>query len=349
VEADRQPTLDFADTLEIKVVEGSEAVPGETLSFDSYFFAYFVDLDASLAKIREVVETFKAQDGRRGSRERATLYDTTIKAHHRRDSVEREEEGEKGLERTSTGSSSKIGGLLHPFSFNNNNNNSSSSDKKRDSIDEAPIPVKKRASIDPYHPAPQQFHLLSSEPMRADSTDTLVPSRSRSDAVPTTSSDHNYPPSKSFSDPPSDHSDIDSPSTGHSTSSASRLASKMKSVLPSALGGSGSKKKKRRETADRRRGRMVTESVEPQMLPVEGGLRGGGERLSSSSLSDADADGMEGESGYSMMEASESRDKEEREAEKEFRDAFALPQEEMLLERSYLLQGPSLLEQRLAS
>lgn len=268
----------------------------------------------------------------------SAVYDTTSRVHR----IANVDGGNSSSDAESS-RTSKIGGLLHPFSFSSTaSKDSSSSDPSSVTTSSEPIPVKSRSSlVDPYGPVQPRYHLLSSTPLdgHSNSTDTLVPLHET--ASHPSSVNHSYPPAPNTTEPPSDHSDIDSPSTPSSSMSRfAKLKSASTSILPSALG--GKKKRNRKEMAERRRRtRLISETIEPQMPPPEATSIDGDEereknererRMSSSSTSDPE--GLDG-GRYSFMEASESRTREERRAEKEFRDAFALPKDEALLEREF--------------
>jgi len=52
IDVDKSSAMDFSETIEVKVLDGEE-----TLSVDSYFFAYFQDLPTALEQIREAVSS----------------------------------------------------------------------------------------------------------------------------------------------------------------------------------------------------------------------------------------------------------------------------------------------------
>jgi sterol 3beta-glucosyltransferase len=52
VDVDKSRAMDFTDTVEVKVLEGGVAL-------DSYFFAYFKDLDGALEQMRDVLRTYR--------------------------------------------------------------------------------------------------------------------------------------------------------------------------------------------------------------------------------------------------------------------------------------------------
>ncbi|KAH9947944.1 hypothetical protein B0H21DRAFT_690917 [Amylocystis lapponica] len=59
VDVDRSSAMDFSETIEVKVVDKTEQ-----FSVDSYFFAYFHDIDAALEQIRDAVRAYRgAFDG----------------------------------------------------------------------------------------------------------------------------------------------------------------------------------------------------------------------------------------------------------------------------------------------
>lgn len=72
LDVERSSAMDFSETIEVKVVDKGEQ---EHYSVDSYFFAYFHDLSASLEQIRDVIRS------RRSFPEQEThpaLLDTTV-------------------------------------------------------------------------------------------------------------------------------------------------------------------------------------------------------------------------------------------------------------------------------
>ncbi|EIN13395.1 UDP-Glycosyltransferase/glycogen phosphorylase [Punctularia strigosozonata HHB-11173 SS5] len=71
VDVDKSRAMDWTETVEVKVLEGGVAM-------DSYFFAYFKDIDGALEQMRDVVRTYRpAVEGGSGSGT-AQIMDTTV-------------------------------------------------------------------------------------------------------------------------------------------------------------------------------------------------------------------------------------------------------------------------------
>ena len=70
MDVEKSSALDFSETIEVKVVEKSENFS----TVDSYFFAYFQELDAALEQIRDAVRTYRSSSE---SLPEATVIDTT--------------------------------------------------------------------------------------------------------------------------------------------------------------------------------------------------------------------------------------------------------------------------------
>ena len=70
MDIEKSSALDFSETIEVKVVDKSENFS----TVDSYFFAYFQELDAALEQIRDTVRTYRPSSE---SLTEATVIDTT--------------------------------------------------------------------------------------------------------------------------------------------------------------------------------------------------------------------------------------------------------------------------------
>lgn len=316
-------SMEFAETIEIKVVEGEDS----TLSFDSYFFAYFTDIDAALVQIREAIAIYRPQvQGSVPGWEKEQVYDTTTRI--RRGSTPAE--GATKPTSTTGSSLSRISSLLHPFGGSTSKASLSASApaSPRQSKDggSAPIPISSRQrSRDlegELNPVPAR---ISTTP---DSIRTVTPPSSLISSS-THVSQHSYPPEPSGAPPPDlgiVHSSstsawapskfIKRPSMKIFSSGASGASSLLSAVRPSSLVG---RKKKLRK---------VVESVENVTA-----TRSSAE--TDVSFSEDSTDGYEGSTGagFSLMEKSETVDREELEADADFHEWFAMDKKEALLER----------------
>jgi sterol 3beta-glucosyltransferase len=70
MDIEKSSALDFSETIEVKVVDKNENFS----TVDSYFFAYFQELDAALEEIRDAVRTYRSSSE---SLPEATVIDTT--------------------------------------------------------------------------------------------------------------------------------------------------------------------------------------------------------------------------------------------------------------------------------
>ncbi|KAL7418121.1 hypothetical protein BDY24DRAFT_374148 [Mrakia frigida] len=332
-------TMDFAETIEIKVVEGDEA----TLSFDSYFFAYFTNIDAALVQIREVLTTYRPQEqGSAPGWEKEQVYDTTMmKGGGRRGSSP----AEGAVKPSGSSSLSRIGSLLHPFSSGSSKSSptvSVAQSPRRSgefSSGPAPIPITSaRRSRDLERDS--SIARLSTTP---DSVRTVTPPPSTTSSSSTPNKHVSYPPSTASGPPPpglelvhtsstsswAPSNFIRRPSMKIFSSGASGASSLLSSVRPTSLIG----RRKGGGAGGRRKPVVVQERVENVMA-------GGGTDVS---FSEDSTDGYASEGGarrgggsemggFSMLEKSETVDREEMEADREFHEWFAMDKKELLLE-----------------
>jgi sterol 3beta-glucosyltransferase len=112
IDVDKSSALDFSETIEVKVVDGSE-----DLAVDSYFFTYFHDISAALEQIRDAIAStrrFVPEDQEPASTEQ--LIDTTVSRSTPNSRVGTSEHGQtypEGAPRSS--SSFRLSALLRPF------------------------------------------------------------------------------------------------------------------------------------------------------------------------------------------------------------------------------------------
>ena len=311
--------------IEIKVVEADETAS----SADSYFFAYFTELEIALEQIRNVVQTYRSQDGvAMGNWEKELVYDTTNKSHRGQGALPQEENG-----RSSSSGLKKIGSLLHPFS----SSSSSSKSSPGGSVDQSPrlsgeftsepVPISGRRGRGIHRDA----GTTARDSSTPDSVRTITPPPG---SHPTSEpSSFQYPPNSADGPPhpalelrhtsstsswtPSNF--VKRPSMKLLASGASGASSLLSAVRPSSLMG----RKKRRS-------KKVVERIENDN--AAGAASAGTTDVSFSEDSTDGYDNARGV-GYSMMEKSETGDREEQKADVDFHKCFAMDKNEVLLER----------------
>jgi sterol 3beta-glucosyltransferase len=106
---DKSSAFDFSETIEVKVVDGSE-----DLAVDSYFFTYFHDISVALEQIRDAIAaTRRFLPESQESANTEQLIDTTVS---RTTPNSRSEHGQTYPEATPRSSSSfRLSALLRPF------------------------------------------------------------------------------------------------------------------------------------------------------------------------------------------------------------------------------------------
>ena len=201
MDIEKSSALDFSETIEVKVVDKNENFS----TVDSYFFAYFQELDAALEEIRDAVRTYRSSSE---SLPEATVIDTTGAK-----SIAAFPPPAQAQDETprppSTGF--RLSSLWRPFSEPASPGRLTTP-LEADTGDDFTHITKRKTSFIPFTTSPERLTpALSSA---GDSGDYLPPGDDSELPTPvaTTSSDHTYPPSTS----------IDSSQSGTSLSSWGR-------------------------------------------------------------------------------------------------------------------------------
>ncbi|TCD70641.1 Sterol 3-beta-glucosyltransferase [Steccherinum ochraceum] len=204
VDIERSSAMDFSETIEVKVVD-----KGESYSVDSYFFAYFHDLQAALEQIRDAVRSSR---GVPGDVTPPSVIDTTVS----RSPPVTPNQTDKVAWASSPDSIPRASGfrftsLLKPLQDSLPMSRTASAPEPIESPEEF-THVTKRSSTTfvPITTSPKSSFRLDSPPAARPS---LITESSSSSVTPTASyiSTHTYPPSSSLSPSISE--------TGHSASS----------------------------------------------------------------------------------------------------------------------------------
>lgn len=201
MDIEKSSALDFSETIEVKVVDKSENFS----TVDSYFFAYFQDLEAALEQIRDAVRTYPPSE----DLPEATVIDTTGAksiAAFPPTSQAQDETPRQGF----TGF--RISSLWRPWSDATAPNRPVALTLEVDTADDFTHISRRRSSFIPFTTSPDR--LTPALPPTKESSDHLANDDSSQHPTPIapTSSDHTYPPSNS----------IDSSSSGSSLSSWGR-------------------------------------------------------------------------------------------------------------------------------
>ena len=199
---EKSSALEFSEAIEVKVVD-----KGENFSIvDSYFFAYFQELEAALEQIRDAVRTYRSSS--EGLPE-ATVIDTTgakVIAAFPPTSQPQDETPRLGL----TGF--RLSSLWRPWSDTTHPNKPTAPTLEVDTTDDFTHVSKRRSSFIPFTYSPER--LTSVLPLGLPSKESGdFPADDDSSQQPTpiaeTNSDHTYPPSTSV-DPSSSGSSLSS-------------------------------------------------------------------------------------------------------------------------------------------
>ncbi|WWC86113.1 uncharacterized protein L201_000984 [Kwoniella dendrophila CBS 6074] len=332
LEVERSPTLEFAETIEVKCVD-----PEDQMSVESYFFASFQDNERAYSKIQYLLEARPTSDLPRVS-SAVTLNQT---GEPLADSVNTIRQSEQ----TSDGSSShgiglkKIGSVLKPL-LSRNNDKVNESDSHKSGLS---IPFLSSKNHKASH---DSLETVTDEPILEGEVDS----------PPIDEYDDGYPPRQSGPPPAGmDHDDhrsswgpswIRKPATkmfGTSPGSTSTLGkSPPGNQSQSSISGVSRMSTTR---SNRRKQNSVTEVVEPAVpgedyssddeltrKPSAFSARGGAGRASFASDASSGSQMNNSRSDYSMMEASETGQKEDDETAEKFRSVFALSEKEELID-----------------
>lgn len=197
MDIEKSSALDFSETIEVKVED-----KGENFSIvDSYFFAYFQQLEAALEQIRDVVRTYRSSSE---DLPEATVIDTTgakTIAAFPPLSQAQDETPRLGL----TGF--RLSSLWRPWSDPTSPNRPAAPTLEIDTTEDFTHVSRRRSSFIPFTSSPEG--LTPALPPGKESGDYLANDDSSQHPTPTTttSSNHTYPPSNSI-DPSSSGSSL---------------------------------------------------------------------------------------------------------------------------------------------
>lgn len=199
MDIEKSSALDFSETIEVKVED-----KGENFSIvDSYFFAYFQELEAALEQIRDAVRINRSSS--EGLPE-ATVIDTTgakTIAAFPPTSQAQDETPRLGL------TAFRLSSLWRPWSDTTPPHRATAPALEVDTTDDFTHVSKRRSSIIPFTSSPDR--LTPALPSGKESGDLTANDDSSQQPTPTatTSSNHTYPPSNSV-DPSSSGSSLSS-------------------------------------------------------------------------------------------------------------------------------------------
>ena len=199
MDIEKSSALDFSETIEVKVVDKSENFS----TVDSYFFAYFQELEAALEQIRDAVRTYRSFS--EDLAEAAVIDSTGAKtiAAFPPTSQAQDETPRPGF----TGF--RLSSLWRPWSETTTPNKPPVPALEVDTSDDFTHVSRRRSSFIPFTSSPER--LTPALPHSKDSGDSLATDDSSQHPTPiaTTNSDHTYPPSNSI-DPSSSGSSLSS-------------------------------------------------------------------------------------------------------------------------------------------
>lgn len=345
MEVDKAPTLEFAETLEVRLLPYTPCLahrhcqikcvdPEDQMSVDSYFFASFQDSDRALHAIHQTLNERPASELPQVSEDlssEAQAESDAVEAHKKEES---EKSGPLGLK--------KLGSVLKPLLHR-------SSDNHDESVKEGGA---KTLSI-PFLGHKHKQSNDSMETLRMEASQD-IPRRVESD------DSDGYPP-RQTGDPPSGYNQdakggwgwMKKPSKifgtsptqvttlGRSPSGASNKIHKSPKVNMSGLTDSPTRLVGARGA--RTRGESVTEVVESNQHDDDGDSSddesddGHNETANRNARWSFSSSTHSERGGYSMMEHSESAHQEHAKTARKFRKVFALGEKEELIERESLV------------
>ena len=293
MDVEKSSALDFSETIEVKVVDKNENFS----TVDSYFFAYFQELDGALEQIRDAVRTYRPSSE---SLPEATVIDTTgakTTAAFPSTLQIQDETPRPAL----TGF--RLSSLWRPWSETTSPGRPTAPISEADTVDDFTHVAKRKTSIIPFTSSPERL-TPASLPDR-EPGDCPAPGDSSQQPAPiaTTSSDHTYPP----------YNSIDSSSSGSSISSWGR---------PSWLRISS------RRPLSIQSGNSTAIAEHPPPNPVTSLSSGGIADALTSALSSAGSKLMP-DLGFSVLDSPEGQI--EQEVQDKFRQAFAFDEDEKVL------------------
>lgn len=295
MDVEKSSALDFSETIEVKVVEKSENFS----TVDSYFFAYFQELDAALEQIRDAVRTYRSSSE---SLPEATVIDTTgakaIATFPPVSQVQDETPRPASL-------GFRLSSLWRPFSEPTSPGRPAALTLEADTSDDFTHVTKRKTSFIPFTSSPERLTPPALPPSKESSEYPVSEDYSQQPTpIAATNSDHTYPPS----------SGIDSSSSGSSITSWGR---------PSWL-----RIPTRRPLSSIQSGNSTVVAEHPPPNPVTSLSSGGIADVLTSALSSAGSRLMP-DLGFSVLDVPEGQV--EQEVQDKFRQAFAFDENEKVL------------------
>ena len=292
MDIEKSSALDFSETIEVKVVDKTENFS----PVDSYFFAYFQELDAALEQIRDAVRTYRSSSE---SLPEATVIDTTgAKSIAAFPPVcqAQDETPRPAL----TGF--RLSSLWRPWSETTSPGRSTAPIPEVDTTDDFTHITKRKTSFIPFTSSPERLTPALSPNKESD--DYLVPGDNSQQPTPIApTSDHTYPPSNS----------MDTSSSGSSLSSWGRPSwLRIPSRRPFLI----------------QSGNATVVAEHPPPNPVTSLSSGGIADALTSALSSAGSKLMP-DLGFSVLDSPEGQV--EQEVQDKFRQAFAFDENEKVL------------------
>lgn len=293
MDVEKSSALDFSETIEVKVVD-----KGENFSIvDSYFFAYFQELEAALEQIRDAVRTYRSSSE---SLLEATVIDTTgakAIAAFPPTSQAQDETPRLGL------TSFRLSSLWRPWADTAPPSRPTAPTSEVDTTDDFTHVSKRRSTFIPFTSSPER--LTPALPPSKESDDYIPNDDSSKQPTPTatTSSNHTYPPPNS----------VDPSSSGSSLSSWGRPSwLRIPSRRPFSI----------------HSGNSTAVAEHPPPNPVTSLSSGGIADALTSALSSAGSKLMP-DLGFSVLDSPEGHV--EQEVQDKFRQAFAFDENEKVL------------------
>ena len=293
MDIEKSSALDFSETIEVKVVDKSENFS----TVDSYFFAYFQELDAALEQIRDTVRTYRSSSE---SLPEATVIDTTgakaIAAFPPTSQAQDETPRPASI-------GFRLSSLWRPFSETTSPGRPTPPTLEVDTSDDFTHVTKRRTSFIPITASPER--MTPASPPNKGSVDYLTSQDHSEQPTPiaTTVSEHTYPPSTS----------IDSSSSGSNLSSWGRPSwLRIPSRRPFSI----------------QSGNSTVVAEHPPPNPVSSQSSGGIADALTSALSSAGSKLMP-DLGFSVLDIPDGQI--EQEIQDKFRQAFAFDENEKVL------------------
>ena len=292
MDVEKSSALDFSETIEVKVVDKSENFS----PVDSYFFAYFQELDAALEQIRDAVRTYRPSSE---NLPEASVIDTTgakTIATFPPTSQTQDDTPRPGL----TGF--RLSSLWRPWSDPASPNRQTPPTLEVDTTDDFTHVSRRKSSSIPLTSSPER--LTPALPLGREPSDSTADGDSSQHPTPiATSSDHTYPPSNS----------IDPSSSGSSLSSWGRPSwLRIPSRRPFSI----------------HSGNSMAVAEHPTPNPVTSLSSGGIADALTSALSSAGSKLMP-DMGFSVLDSPDGQV--EQEIQDKFRQAFAFDENEKVL------------------